>query len=260
MSVMSVSSRVVSRTPRSSSPRSSSPRSSSPRSATPRSATPRSSSPESSRSQSSHGKRAQTAKTSVSAPNKSAPKSVTKKTKSLPVPLAPASPPKNVRAKTPAAAKSTVKTPVAKRLAIAADATSDAASDAASATSVADKSNLNAPKAKRPRVPADFAERYGENRKDRKVTAALPVAEKKARKTAEQREKLRQLMTPDDDILQRLARAASGSSRPAPRPKKATRSKSEWESRCGKCGITTTFSTPAALCAKCGAIAVRVLD
>lgn len=228
---MSVSSRVVSRTPRSSSP-------------------------ESSRSPSSHGKRAQTAKTAVSAPNKPAPKSVTRKTKSLPVPLAPASPPKNVRAKTPVAAKSTVKTPVAKRLAIAADATSDAASD----TSIPKASNFDAPKVKRTRVPADLAERYGENRKERKVAEPSPVAEKKARKTAEQREKLRQLMTPDDDILQRLARAAAGSSRPAPRQKKATRSKAEWESRCGKCGVTAVFSTPAALCMKCGAITVRVLD
>ena len=214
--------------------------------------TPRSSSPESSRSQSSHGKRPQTAKTSVSAPNKPAPKSVTRKTKSLPVPLAPASPPKNVRAKTPAAAKSTVKTPVAKRLAITADTASDA--------SIPKASNFDAPKVKRTRVPADLAERYGENRKERKVAEPSPVAQKKARKTAEQREKLRQLMTPDDDILQRLARAAAGSSRPAPRQKKATRSKAEWESRCGKCGVTAVFSTPAALCMKCGAITVRVLD
>lgn len=109
-------------------------------------------------------------------------------------------------------------------------------------------------------MPADLAERYGENRKERKVVEAAPVVEKKARKTAEQREKLRQLMTPDDDILQRLACAASGSSRPAPRQKKAKLLKSEWESRCGKCGMAAVFSTPAALCTKCGAIAVRVLD
>lgn len=229
---MPVSSRVVSRTPRSSSAESS-----------------RS---QASRSQASHGKRAQTEKISVSAPNKLAPTSVTRKTKSLPAPLAPASPPKNIRAKTPVAAKSTVKTPVAKRLAIAADAASD--------TSIPKASNFDAPKVKRTRVPADLAERYGENRKERKVAEPSTVAQKKARKTAEQREKLRQLMTPDDDILQRLARAAAGSSRPAPRQKKATRSKAEWESRCGKCGVTAVFSTPAALCMKCGAITVRVLD
>ena len=195
--------------------------------------TPRSSSSESSRSESSRNNRAQPAKTSVSTSASAKPSA--RKTKSVPVPPTPASPPKSVRAKTAVEKKP--------------------AADTADNTTI-----LIAPTVKRMRVPADLAERYGENRKERKVVEAVPVAEKKARKTAEQREKLRQLMTPDDDILQRLARVASGPSRPAPRQKKVARSKSEWESRCGKCGIVGSFSTPAALCAKCGAITVRVLD
>ncbi len=113
------------------------------------------------------------------------------------------------------------------------------------------------PKAKRSRVPADFADKYSGPRKERKVVAPIPTVEKKARKTAQQREKLRQLMTPDDDIVQRLARAANTTSKmPAHKPRR----KAQWESRCGKCGVVATFTTPAAVCAKCGAIAVRVLD
>ena len=123
------------------------------------------------------------------------------------------------------------------------------------ATSMAEN---GAPKAKRSRIPTDFADKYSGPQKERKIVAALPTVEKKARKTTQERENLRRLMTPDDELVQRLSRVAttmnvSNSSR-------KPRRKAHWESRCGKCGVTATFFTPAALCAKCGAIAVRVLD
>ena len=124
-----------------------------------------------------------------------------------------------------------------------------------SARDVVEKAATQLPKAKRSRVPKDFADKYSAPQKERKVVAALPIAEKKARKTAQQREQQRQLMTPDDDLVQRLSRVATVKVAPS-----KPRRKAQWESRCGKCGVTTTFSTPAALCAKCGAIAVRVLD
>ncbi len=113
-----------------------------------------------------------------------------------------------------------------------------------------------APKSRRPRVPADFAQSYGENRKE-KAAPAPTATERKARKTSEQRARLRQIMTPDDELVARLSRASVSSVIPR---RTAARRKQDWDSRCGKCGVAATFSTPAALCAKCGAIVVRVLD
>lgn len=112
-------------------------------------------------------------------------------------------------------------------------------------------------RAKRSRVPKDFAEKYSTPQKERKVIAPFPVVAKKARKTADERAKIRQLMMPDDDLIQRLARSQTLSTKVKVAPQRHTKN---WESRCGKCGTTTTFSTPAALCGKCGAITVRVLD
>lgn len=110
-------------------------------------------------------------------------------------------------------------------------------------------------KAKRTRVPKDFAQTYGENVKERKVE--LPTKERRARKTAQQREQLRQLIAPDESILQRLSRVQST----IPKPQRISpRRTKKWESRCGKCGVVTTFTTNASLCSRCGAIAVRVLD
>lgn len=127
--------------------------------------------------------------------------------------------------------------------------------------SVTNAANANGtPKAKRTRVPANFAETYGENRKERKEVAALPAVEKKRRKTAKERADLQRLMTPDDDIFQRLARSAPSIPSRSSRKGAVKLRKFEWESRCGKCGFSEVFATPAALCSRCGAIAVRVLD
>jgi ssDNA-binding Zn-finger/Zn-ribbon topoisomerase 1 len=38
---------------------------------------------------------------------------------------------------------------------------------------------------------------------------------------------------------------------------KGTHRSRHWESRCGKCGVTGTFTAAAGVCARCGAIAVR---
>ncbi|HEX8834356.1 MAG TPA: hypothetical protein VF719_09145, partial [Abditibacteriaceae bacterium] len=91
-------------------------------------------------------------------------------------------------------------------------------------------------------------------------------SEKRARRDAAAREKLRELMTPSDELMRRLARAGAITSTGASfeddetavrRMNKAPRRSRRWESRCGKCGVNTTFSTIAGLCSRCGAIAVR---
>ena len=122
--------------------------------------------------------------------------------------------------------------------------------------SAANDSTTKIVKVKRSRVPKDFAQTYGENIKQR-TSEVLPARERKARKTAAEREQRRALMTPDDDILQRLARAQTTTTKVKKMPLRRSKN---WQSRCGKCGVVTTFSTVASLCSRCGAIAVRVLD
>jgi hypothetical protein len=118
---------------------------------------------------------------------------------------------------------------------------------------------------RRSRVPADLAVQYGEKEARRKPSAAAQEKIRRARLDAREREQRRQLMTPDDDLMKRLARAGAITTAPGTqldeenalhRPKAARRSR-KWESRCGKCGVSSTFATPVGLCARCGAIAVR---
>lgn len=119
---------------------------------------------------------------------------------------------------------------------------------------------------RRSRVPADLAVQYGEKEARRKPSAAAAEEKiRRARLDAREREQRRQLMTPDDDLMKRLARAGaittSIGTQPDEddalrRPKAARRSR-KWESRCGKCGVSSAFATPVGLCARCGAIAVR---
>lgn len=117
-------------------------------------------------------------------------------------------------------------------------------------------------RAKRARVPADLAQQYGEKAARKAPAPKETAAARKARRNAEERAKLRELMTPDEELIQRLARlrgevtpVSNGKTKTA-----STRRSRSWESRCGKCGTNSTFKTAAALCTKCGAIAVRVLD
>jgi hypothetical protein len=122
-------------------------------------------------------------------------------------------------------------------------------------------------KARRVRAPKDLAVQYGENAK-KKRTAKVSPTEKRARRDAAARARLKELMTPDDDLLARLARAgmiasslapegAEDDVKPAKRASGAPRRARKWESRCGKCGSLSTFKSSAGVCAKCGAIAVR---
>jgi hypothetical protein len=75
-------------------------------------------------------------------------------------------------------------------------------------------------------------------------------------------------MTPDDELLARLARAGmiasslapeTANGQPAARPRSTAgmRRPRKWEWRCGKCGAVSTFKSAAGICAECGAIVVR---
>ncbi|MDQ3812818.1 MAG: hypothetical protein M3347_02575 [Armatimonadota bacterium] len=129
-------------------------------------------------------------------------------------------------------------------------------------------------KAKRARVPKDLAEQYTAKPAKRRKTAARESAKaQRARRDAEERERLRRLMTPSDDVLRRLSMIGAIASSPAidgeetqkpasgrkriPRTTTIRRPR-RWESRCGKCGTVGTFKAAAGLCARCGAIAVRL--
>lgn len=119
-------------------------------------------------------------------------------------------------------------------------------------------------KAKRMRAPKNLAAQYGEN-----VSRAPRVTEataRRARRDAQARERLRQIMTPDEEVLRRLSRAGAISSllvsdddasRATTRRSQKPRRARHWDWRCGKCGAKERFSTAAALCVRCGAIAVR---
>lgn len=124
--------------------------------------------------------------------------------------------------------------------------------------------------AKRVRAPKDLAKQYGEQtRKPR--PAKTTQKERRARRSAAAKARLQEWMTPDEQLLARLARAGVIASSLAPEgalhddakfkapktPGAATRRPRKWESRCGKCGALSTFKSAAGVCAKCGAIAVR---
>lgn len=116
------------------------------------------------------------------------------------------------------------------------------------------------PKARRVRAPKDLATQYGE--KATRTPRVTEATARRARRDAQARERLRQIMTPDEDVMRRLSRAGAISSslisdeEPPRRTQKPRRAR-QWDWRCGKCGAKDSFSTPAALCARCGAIAVR---
>lgn len=123
-------------------------------------------------------------------------------------------------------------------------------------------------KVRRARVPADFAAQYGETDRKKKRAPKETATARKARRNAEERERLRAIMTPDDNLLQRLARLGAiapsaddgnGSNAHTPRRNglQTMRRPRKWESRCGKCGVAGTFKAAAGVCGRCGAIAVR---
>jgi len=190
-----------------------------------------------------------------SAPSKAAAKPVAAPARSTPV----SSPPK-LSAKKPVAAKPELKKAVApapqksvKPKAVVTSKVSAAAKKPAA---------LHATKK---RAPKDLAMQYGEvvNAARAPIAAAAP----RKRRNAASRAKLQAVITPDDGLMQRLARAGSISSShvaansddEADQPMRAlsTRRSRKWETLCGKCGASAQYSTSAALCVKCGAILVR---
>lgn len=121
-------------------------------------------------------------------------------------------------------------------------------------------------KARRVRAPKNLAEQYGEKTGRTPRSGKTEAASRRARRDAQARERLQKLMTPDEDLIRRLARAGAITSpasddtdarRIAARSKKPRRAR-HWDWRCGKCGAKERFASAAALCGRCGAIAVRI--
>ncbi len=112
-----------------------------------------------------------------------------------------------------------------------------------------------AKKSRRPRVPANLAEQYGQNVSKRVENGAEAVpmeeeAPKKRRSRAETAAR-REMMVPDDDLRARLLRAQNIV--PA---RKTEKRPVGWRFDCGRCGRTSYFQTGGALCA-CGALAIK---
>jgi hypothetical protein len=136
-----------------------------------------------------------------------------------------------------------------------------------SQNSKAEPATTGVTKVRRARVPSDFAAQYGETDRKKKRAFKETATARKARRNAEERERLRAIMIPDDNLLQRLARLGAiapsagdtngsnghGGRRNAP----TVRRSRKWESRCGKCVVAGTFKAAAGVCSRCGAIAVR---
>ncbi len=110
-------------------------------------------------------------------------------------------------------------------------------------------------RAKRAKVPVNLAEQYGQSLSKRvEGGVESPVAEEetpKKRLNRAERAARRELMNPDDDLRARLQRAQSVvlSAKTEKRPR-------GWRFNCGRCGRTSYFETPGALCS-CGALAIK---
>jgi hypothetical protein len=108
-------------------------------------------------------------------------------------------------------------------------------------------------KGKKVRAPKDLALQYGEKPTERPTTPVIAEAETaKKRLTKVQREARRELIKPDEGLIERLARATQIQ---VVKPKSEPRGKG-WKFMCGRCGNTSYFQIPAALC-DCGAIAIK---
>ncbi|RYG53338.1 hypothetical protein EON80_32825 [bacterium] len=109
-------------------------------------------------------------------------------------------------------------------------------------------------KSRRPRVPTNLAEQYGQSLSKRVENGAEDVTEDdspKKRLSRAERQARRELMNPDDDLLARLHRVhnAVPTAKPVKRPP-------GWRFDCGRCGQTSYFRTSGALC-NCGALAIK---
>ena len=112
-----------------------------------------------------------------------------------------------------------------------------------------------AKKTRRTKIPVNLAEQYGQSLSKRVEVGAPvpPVEEETPRKRLNRAERAarRELMTPDDDLRARLHRAQNAVS--VAKPEKRPRG---WRFDCGRCGQTSYFQTPGAIC-NCGALALK---
>ncbi|BCM90465.1 hypothetical protein IAD21_02318 [Abditibacteriota bacterium] len=109
-------------------------------------------------------------------------------------------------------------------------------------------------KSRRPRVPVNLAEQYGQSLSKRVESGIETVVEDespKKRLSRAERQARRELMSPDDDLLARLHRVHNAV--PTAKPEKRPRG---WRFDCGRCGQTSYFQTTGAIC-KCGALAIK---
>ncbi len=110
------------------------------------------------------------------------------------------------------------------------------------------------PKTRRPRVPVNLAEQYGQSLSKRVENGAEVVVEEdspKKRLSRAERQARRELMNPDDDLLARLHRIHNAV--PTAKVEKRPRG---WRFDCGRCGQTSYFQTNGAIC-QCGALAIK---
>lgn len=121
-----------------------------------------------------------------------------------------------------------------------------------------------APRATRKRAPKDLALQYGEKARAPRVAPKQDAPRK--RRNAASRAREREVIAPDEGLLSRLARAgaiskpsvtSTGSNDAPDAANTRTRRSRKWEARCGKCGVSAAYSTPAALCVGCGTILMR---
>ena len=109
------------------------------------------------------------------------------------------------------------------------------------------------PKKRRAKVPDNLAEQYGAKVSRRVESGAtqIPVEEApKKRLSKAERAARKELLRPDEGLLERLKRVSTL----APAPKVA-RVKG-WRFECGRCRRVTHFQSQAGLC-ECGAIAIK---
>lgn len=200
----------------------------------------------------------------------SAPKNKTK-TKAVPSPTNPSAVPlsvSEVEITMPSTSSAPLKTPRATKRKTSASAPTEApiladpvevvpeeAVSAVAEKTETKKAGAEVKKSRRPRVPANLAEQYGQSLSRRVENGAEAVSAEdespKKRLSRAERQARRELMNPDDDLLARLHRVHN--SVPTTKPEKRPRG---WRFDCGRCGQTSYFQTGGAICS-CGALAIK---
>jgi hypothetical protein len=182
----------------------------------------------------------------VSRPAKEAETPIVSKTKTAKTKAVASTPPK--------AAAPPVRSSESKVTAKQAEAVKESIAEPVSEATAPAPKKKAAPKAKRVRVPENLAEQYGAKLSKRVESGITDVPTEdtpKKRLNKAEREARKQLLRPDEGLIERLQRAANLI--PA---KKVVKPKG-WKFECGRCGRTTYFQTPSADICVCGAIAVK---